>query len=41
MTAEMWALVGGIIVLGPMHLGIFLALKKISKRLDELDSKSK
>ena len=41
MTTGMWALLGGIVVLGLMHVGMFFALKKISKRLDEIDPKSK
>lgn len=41
MTTGMWALLGGIVVLGLMHVGLYLILKKISKRLDEIDPKGK
>lgn len=41
MTSGMWALLAGIVVLGLMHAGLFLVLKKISKRLDEIDPKGK
>ena len=41
MTTGMWALLGGIVVLALIHVGLFLTLKKISKRLDEIDQKSK
>ena len=41
MTTGMWALLGGIVVLGLMHVGLFFTLKKISKRLDEIDPISK
>jgi hypothetical protein len=41
MTTGMWALLGGIVVLGLMHVSLYVSLMKISRRLDEIDRKSK